>query len=112
MISRNSPGEDQDNKASMTFTSTFPLLQEMTEKHNNEYDIGLEVSFRGSERPRGGSDHSPFTDAGVPIFYFMAGFPPEYHQPDDHVELVNWEKMLKIIQLGYLNIFELSNRDW
>lgn len=112
MISRNSPGEDQDDKASMTFTSTMPLLQEMTEKHNQEYGIGLDISFRGSEQPGGGSDHAPFARKNIPVFYFMAGFPPEYHQPGDHVELVNWEKMQKIIQLGYLNIFELSNMDW
>jgi len=112
MISRNSPGEDQDSKVSMTFTSTFPLFQEMTEKHNQDYGLGMEISFRGSEQPGGGSDHAPFARKGIPVFYFMAGMPPEYHQPGDHVELVNWDKMLKIIQVGYLNIFELANMDW
>lgn len=112
MISRNSPGEDQDNKISMTFTSTFPLLKDLAEKHNADYGLDLDISFRGSEQPRGGSDHSPFAGAGIPIFYFMAGFPPEYHQPGDHVELVKWDKMLRIIKLGYLNIYELANRSW
>ena len=112
MISRNSPGEDQDDKASMTFTSTFPKFQELTQKHNTEYNLGLDIEYKGSEKPGGGSDHAPFADAGIPVFYFMAGFPPEYHQPGDHTSLVNWEKMLKIIQLGYLDIFELANMSW
>ncbi len=112
MISRNSPGEDQDKKISMTFTSTMPLLQELTEKHNSDYALDMEISFRGSETPGGGSDHAPFARAGIPIFYFMAGFPPEYHQPQDHVSLVKWDKMLNIVKLGYLNIYELSNMNW
>jgi len=112
MISRNSPGEDQDNKISMTFTSTFPLFQDLVEKNNKAYGMGLDISFRGSERPGGGSDHAPFASAGIPVFYFMAGMPPEYHQPGDHIELVNWPKMLKIVQLGYLSIYELANMKW
>ena len=44
--------------------------------------------------------------------YFMAGFPPEYHQPDDHINLVNWNKMVNIIKIGYLNIWDLANSQW
>jgi hypothetical protein len=112
MISRDAQVRDQDRYPRMTFTSSFPLFQELTEKHNKEYNIDLDVVYSGSEQPGGGSDHAPFARAGIPIFYFMAGMPPEYHQPGDHIDLVNWEKMLKIVQLGYLNIFELSNMDW
>lgn len=41
----------------------------------------------------------------------MAGFPPEYHQPDDHIELVNIPKMTDIIRLGYLNIWRFANSE-
>ncbi len=112
MISRNSPGENQDRKISMNYTNTLPLLKDLTEKHNADYNIGLDISYKGSKQPGGGSDHAPFAKAGIPIFYFMAGFPPEYHKPSDHVELVKWNKMLDIIKLGYLSIYELSNRSW
>ncbi|MCK5822252.1 MAG: M20/M25/M40 family metallo-hydrolase [Bacteroidales bacterium] len=112
MISRNSPGEDQDKKISMTFTSTTPIFKELAEKHNADYELDLDINFKGSPQPGGGSDHAPFAKAGIPVFYFMAGFPPEYHQPGDHLELVKWDKMLKIVKLGYLNIYELANQDW
>ena len=112
MISRNSSGEDQDKKISMTYTNTMPLLKELTEKHNNDYGLNMEVNYRGSEQPGGGSDHAPFAKKGIPVFYFMAGFPPEYHQPQDHIQLVKWEKMLNIVKLGYLNIYELANMKW
>lgn len=112
MISRNSPGEDQDKKISMTFTSTMPILKELTEKHNSDYHLDMEVDYKGSEKPGGGSDHAPFADKGIPVFYFMAGFPPEYHQPQDHTSLVEWDKMLNIVKLGYLNVYELANMKW
>ena len=112
MISRNSPGEDQDKKISMTYTNSFDQSKSLVEKFNQELNMGLDINFRGSDRPSGGSDHAPFAAKGIPIYYFMAGMPPEYHQYSDHVELVNWDKMLKIIQLGYLSIFELANMDW
>lgn len=112
MISRNNPGEDQDKKIVMNFTNTMPLLEELAKKHNSEYNLDMEITFRGSEQPGGGSDHAPFAKKGIPVFYFMAGFPPEYHQPQDHVELVKWDKMLNIVKLGYLSIYELANMSW
>ncbi|MDD4644353.1 MAG: M20/M25/M40 family metallo-hydrolase [Bacteroidales bacterium] len=113
MISRNSTGEDQDNKIEMTFSKKFTVSKELIEKFNKEMNMGLEIDFQGdSEQPGGGSDHAPFAQKGVPIYYFMAGMPPEYHKFGDHVELVNWDKMLKIVQLGYLSIFELAQMSW
>jgi Zn-dependent M28 family amino/carboxypeptidase len=108
MIARNSQQDTLGNQCGMSFTSAYPVLQEMTEKHNEEFDIGLEIRFRGSERPRGGSDHAPFAAVDIPIFYFMAAMHPDYHQPSDEVSKVNWEKMRKIIQLGFLNVWEIS----
>ena len=64
-----------------------------------------------SDQPGGGSDYAPFARKGIPIYYFEAGFPPEYHKFNDHVELVNWEKMLKIVKLGYLSIYDLANME-
>ena len=60
----------------------------------------------------GGSDHAPFAKKDIPVFYFMAGFPPEYHRPSDQVELIKWDKMLNIVKLGYLDIYELANMTW
>ncbi len=112
MISRNSPGENQDNKVGVNYSNKFPVSKELVEKFNKELNLGLEIKFTGSDRPGGGSDHAPFATAGIPIYYFMAGMPPEYHKYNDHLELVNWDKMLKIVQLGYLSIFELAQMPW
>jgi hypothetical protein len=112
MISRDNTDDSLKNKASMNYTKAYAVLRELTEKNIEDYGLDLDMGFRASERPRGGSDHSSFSAKDVPIMYFMAGFPPEYHQPDDHVELVNWDKMVNIIKIGYLNIWDLANTEW
>ena len=112
MISRDNTNDSLGNMCSMNYTRAYAVLEELTNKNIEEYDLDLDVSFRPSERPRGGSDHSSFAQKDVPIMYFMAGFPPEYHQPDDHIKLVNWEKMVNIIKIGYLNIWDLANTEW
>lgn len=112
MISRDDRTDTLGVICSMTYTRKYPILQELSDKHNETYDLGLNIRYRPADRPRGGSDHTPFAEKDIPIFYFMAGFPPEYHQPSDHTSLVNWDKMTNIIKIGYLNIWDLANTEW
>lgn len=111
MISRDDADDEKKNKVSMSYTSSFPMIEKFTSLNRDTYDLNLDVRFRPSETARGGSDHAPFAEKGIPYFYFMAGFPPEYHQPDDHVELVNFPKMTDIIRLCYLNVWDFANLD-
>ncbi|MFC2098314.1 M20/M25/M40 family metallo-hydrolase [Bacteroidota bacterium] len=112
MISRDNSDDSLGVKCSLNYTKAYPLFEEMTDRHNEEYGLGLEINYHASEKPGGGSDHSSFANVGVPIFYFEAGFPPEYHQPDDTPDRINWDKMVNIIKVGFLNMWELANSDW
>lgn len=112
MISRDNDNDSLGNMCSMNYTKAYSVLEELTNANIEEYDLDLDVAFRPAAKPRGGSDHSSFSAKDVPIMYFMAGFPPEYHQPDDHLKLINWEKMTNIIRVGYLNIWDLANTEW
>jgi len=112
MISRDDADDTLGVRCSMNYTKAYPVLRDLTTQNIEEYGLDLEVRFRPAERPRGGSDHSSFSAKDVPIMYFMAGFPPEYHQPEDHIDLVNFDKMTDIIKVGYLNIWDLANTEW
>jgi hypothetical protein len=109
MIARNEETDTLANKAEMTYTEAYPGLKTVTEKSMADYKIKLDLSFRSSKVPSGGSDHAPFAAAGIPIYYFMAAMHPDYHLPSDEVSKVNWDKMTEIIKTGYLTIFELAN---
>jgi Zn-dependent M28 family amino/carboxypeptidase len=111
MISRDNEDDTLGNKVSMSYTQAYSMLEKFTQLNRDNYDLDLDIRFRPSERARGGSDHAPFAQKGIPYFYFMAGFPPEYHQPDDHIDLVNFSKMTNIIRLCYLNVWDFANTD-
>ena len=112
MISRDNTNDTLGNMCTMNYTRAYEVFEELAAKNVSQYDLNLDIRFRPSDRPGGGSDHSSFSRKDIPVIYFEAGFPPEYHQPDDQVELVNWEKMTNIIKVGYLNIWDLANTDW
>lgn len=112
MISRDNKDDTLGVKCSMSYTKAYPVLEELTGKNIEAYKLNLEVAFKPAAKPRGGSDHSSFSGKDIPIMYFMAGFPPEYHQPGDHINLINKAKMVDIIRVGYLNIWDLATTEW
>ncbi len=111
MISRDDEDDTLGVECRMTYTEidTTAPLKVLAENINEKLGLGLGISFNGSKKPRGGSDHSSFSAKDIPVLYFMAGFPPEYHRPTDHSDLANIEKMTKIIKLGYEMIRKFAN---
>ena len=111
MIARDSNNDPNKNKATMTYTKAYAGIEEVTKKHVEQYNINLDLNYRASVNPSGGSDHAPFAQAGIPIFYFMAAMHPDYHLPSDELDKINWEKMVNIIKLGFLNTWRFANSD-
>lgn len=111
MIGRDVANDTEKNMAGMTFTNTYPKLEEWSKANVDKYKIGLNVSYRGNPAPTGGSDYSAFTRNQVPIIAWMAAMHPDYHQISDHVSLINWEKMQNIIKLGFLQVWDAANND-
>lgn len=111
MIARNPKNDTLGNMAHMVYTKANNVIAETTTANIKDYDIDLDLSLRPSDKPAGGSDHAPFAQKDIPIFYFMAAMHPDYHQPGDELSKVNWEKMTNIIKLGFLNTWEFANTD-
>jgi len=109
MIARDVEDDELKNKASMNYTKAYPGIEEQTRKNMADYKINLDLGYRASEKPSGGSDHAPFAAEGIPIFYFMAAMHPDYHQPSDELSKINWEKMTNIIRIGFLNTWDFAN---
>lgn len=111
MIARDTDDDIKKNKAMMTYTKANAGIEKLTKKHIEDFDINLDLSYRASERPAGGSDHAPFAQENIPVFYFMAAMHPDYHLPSDELSKINWEKIINIIKLGFLNTWEFANSD-
>lgn len=109
MIARDGNNDPEKNKASMTYTKAYSGIEKITRQHIEQHEINLDLTYRASENPSGGSDHAPFAQAGIPIFYFMAAMHPDYHLPSDELDKINWEKMVNIIKVGFLNTWNFAN---
>lgn len=54
------------------------------------------------------SDHYNFAVKGIPIAFFFSGFHPEYHQPTDTIEKINFDKIVNTTKLVYLTVHRLG----
>lgn len=75
---------------------------------NNKY-IGFKFKW-DAEDVYTRSDHYNFAKHGIPIAFLFDGFHPDYHQPTDTVDKINWEKLTNAAKLYYLVGLDLANR--
>jgi hypothetical protein len=109
MISRDEVRDTAKNMAGITYTKAYPKLEEITKTTVGQYKFNLNMKYVSSDAPTGGSDYTAFSENKIPVIAWMAAMHPEYHQPSDQINLVNWNKMLDIIKLGYLQLWEAAN---
>jgi hypothetical protein len=109
MISRDNSTDTARNKAGITYTKAYPKLEEISKTNKDQYKLNLNLNIRSAESPTGGSDYTAFSNNKIPVIAWMAAMHPDYHQPSDQVNLVNWNKMLDIIKLGYLQLWDVAN---
>ncbi|MEO7453533.1 MAG: M20/M25/M40 family metallo-hydrolase [Fimbriimonadales bacterium] len=56
------------------------------------------------------SDHYQFASKGVPIAFVFSGFHPDYHQPTDTVDKINFDKIANTAKLFYMVAHEAAMR--
>ena len=55
------------------------------------------------------SDHFNFARRGVPALFFFSGTHADYHEPDDEIEKIDFEKETRIVRLLYYFGSEVAN---
>jgi hypothetical protein len=76
-----------------------------TELHNLVLKMNEHVGFTfeyDEEDVYTRSDHYSFAQKGVPIAFLFSGFHPDYHQPTDTIEKINFDKVANTARLFYL----------
>ncbi len=104
--------ENEPKKVTMTYTSSHPVFKDITAANLNKYKIDLIVDYQPSPDPPGGTDHRSFVAAGIPIMRFKPGHREDYHKPTDEISTINWDIMEKIIKISFLNVWDLSEKNW
>lgn len=55
------------------------------------------------------SDHFHYAQNGIPIVFWFSGVHEDYHQPGDHPDKIDYEKMEKIARTIFLTMWELTD---
>jgi hypothetical protein len=66
-----------------------------TDKLNEKYGFNIKKTRSGV----GPSDHTSFYQKNVPVFFFFTGLHSEYHRPTDKVDTINFDGMVKIVDM-------------
>jgi hypothetical protein len=109
MIARDEATDSLKNKKTITYTKANPKLEEITKQNKDQYKINLNLTFRTADAPSGGSDYASFSAVKIPVIAWESTINPDYHQPSDQINLVNWNKMLEVTKLGYLQLWDIAN---
>lgn len=59
----------------------------------------------------GGSDHSSFYNARIPVLSFFTGMHPDYHKPSDDHDKINYSGMNEVLHYIYSVIWYLDKKD-
>ena len=108
MIGRNSK-PDNPNHVVYFYTASHPAFGKWLKDDIIRYGLHLEPDYRSWDRPVGGSDNASFAVLDIPIIWYHTDGHPDYHQPSDHADRLNWEKVVDITKASFLNMWNLAN---
>ena len=107
----------KDNNQAITILDSL-LLGNLNTKYITALNVETFVSPDGDEsynrslaweNPIGGSDNGSFAKVGIPIIWYHTDGHPDYHQPSDHADRLNWDKVVEITKASFLNMWKMAN---
>ena len=108
MIGRNNKPQ-QPKQVVYFYTAAHPVFGDWLKEDIRKYSLQLEPDYRAWENPIGGSDNGSFAKVGVPIIWYHTDGHPDYHQPSDHADRLNWDKIVEITKASFLNMWKMAN---
>lgn len=73
---------------------------------------GIEVEKKNSMAPGTSSDHAPFSEAGIPVVFFLADDFSRIHSPEDTLEFVRPELLGSAVAMTVALLDQLDARAW
>ena len=108
MIGRNNKPQ-QPKQVVFFYTAAHPGFGDWLKEDIRKYGLQLEPDYRAWENPIGGSDNGSFAKVGIPIIWYHTDGHPDYHQPSDHADRLNWDKVVEITKASFLNMWKMAN---
>ena len=108
MIGRNNKPQ-QPKQVVYFYTAAHPVFGDWLKEDIRKYGLQLEPDYRAWENPIGGSDNGSFAKVGIPIIWYHTDGHSDYHQPSDHADRLNWDKIVEITKASFLNMWKMAN---
>lgn len=108
MIGRNN-NEAKPKHVVYFYTEAHPAFGQWLKNDVEKYGLQLEPNYRPWDRPIGGGDNGSFAKRDIPIIWYHTDGHPDYHQPSDHADRINYEKVVEITRAAYLNLWNMAN---
>ncbi len=104
-------GSDTSNELNLIGTVNSPDYRKVVEEQDEI--VGLHLNYKWDDDAALNvfqrSDQFPFGLHDIPAIWWFTGFHPDYHQPTDTVEKINFVKMEKIVRLAYLSAWTFAD---
>ena len=108
MIGRNN-NEAKPTHVVYFYTEAHPDFGDWLKNDIKKYNLNLAPDYRPWDNPVGGSDNGSFAKIGIPIIWYHTDGHPDYHQPSDHADRINWDKVVNITKASFLNMWYMAN---
>ena len=108
MIGRNNKPQ-QPKQVVYFYTAAHPVFGDWLKEDIRKYGLQLEPDYRAWKNPIGGSDNGSFAKVGIPIIWYHTDGHPDYHQPSDHADRLNWDKVVEITKASFINMWKMAN---
>lgn len=93
------------------YTESHPAFGQWLKQDIRTYGLDLKPDYRPWDRPVGGSDNASFALLDIPVIWYHTDGHPDYHQPTDHADRLNWDKLTDITRASFLNMWNLANEE-
>lgn len=108
MIGRNKY-PDRPRHVVYFYTESHPAFGEWLRSDIKKYNLRLDPEYHPWDKPLSGSDNASFAAIDVPVIWYHTDGHPDYHQPGDHADRLNWEKLVDITKASFLNAWHMAN---
>lgn len=105
MVNMDMIGRLQDRNLAISGVGSSPDFEPILDKINKPA-----FNIKKTASGLGGSDHSSFYNAGIPVLSFFTGIHSDYHKPSDKHEFINYSGMNEVLHYIYTVIWHLDNK--
>lgn len=91
------------------YTAAHPKFGDWLRNDIKKHSLRLNPNYRAWDNPIGGSDQGSFHKYGVPIVWYHTDAQPNYNQPSDEPQTINYQKLVDITRAAFLTTWHLAN---